>query len=170
VQLTWKEQQAIVWDKELRPLHKISFETTTGEGWGITTDSRHLIVSDGSSQLDFWDSSLVHGNDQGRPARVVKSINVRDKDSKPITMINELEWFRGSLLANVWYTKWILQIDPSTGRVLSFWDFSCLPLAPHRRRTDGSFNGIATVDERRGEVLVTGKNWGKMYHVRLHLP
>lgn len=156
IQLTWKEHFGFVIDGDtMERKEAFPFQTHTGEGWGITSDDKHLIVSDGSPYLHFWDPVTKHE---------VRRVEVKDPQGHPLHRLNELEYHAGSVFANIWYDDRIAQIDAQTGQVLRFLDFSTL--YPKHQRPHGSdcFNGIAR-DPASGLWYLTGKLWDKMYVV-----
>ena len=151
-QLTWQSQTAFVYDAAtFAPLGQFFY---TGEGWGLTHDARYLIMSDGTSQIRFVDP----GNFQ-----TVRTISVRDQQGSPLTNINELEYINGEIYANVWLTDRVARIDPSTGLVVAWIDFT--GLLPAGTSAD-VLNGIA-YDSATTHLLVTGKLWPYLFEVRL---
>jgi len=113
IQLTYKKKIGYIYDdvKDLsKPPRTFPFETTTGEGWGMTywPNGNQLIVSDGSDYLLFWDADTM---------KEVKKVQVKRSNGKPARDINELEFFHGSVLANVWYKDEIWVINPHNGNV-----------------------------------------------------
>jgi glutaminyl-peptide cyclotransferase len=149
VQLTWKSGVGIVYDKETLDIER-QFEYT-GEGWGLTHNGDRLIMSDGTSYLRFLDPQTLEELDR---------VQVRDRGDKPVESLNELEWIRGQVWANVWQTSRIVRIDPDTGQVLGWIDLSELV----EGQSAGVLNGIA----RRGRrVFVTGKRWDAIYDVKV---
>lgn len=158
IQLTWREHRGFVYDAEtFEVLREFPFTTHTGQGWGITWDGTHLVVSDGSPLLFFWDPATM---------TEVRRVTVLDRDDSPVRLLNELEFYRGHVLANVWYDDRVARIDPATGRVVRWYDLA--PLRPREQRgdTEDVLNGIA-VDKQRGELYVTGKLWPVMFRIRL---
>ena len=155
-QLTWRNGQGFVYDADtFRREGEFSY---VGEGWGLTTDGHALILSDGTSQIRFLDPATF---------RVVRTIEVT-RDGKPLVWLNELEWIKGEIFANVWQTNEVVRIDPVTGQVRGVIDFSGL-LGPEDRgpQTD-VLNGIA-YDAASDRLFITGKNWPKIFEVRLKL-
>ena len=153
-QLTWQNKKGFVYDlatfKELRDF------TYKMEGWGLTNDGKELIMSDGSSWLYFLDPETL---------KVTRQIEVVDR-GRPIKNLNELEWVGGSVLANIWMTNELVQIDPGSGKVISQVDLTgLLPAAEHTDHTD-VLNGIAW-DEAAAKLYVTGKYWPKLYEIKL---
>mmetsp|Transcript_5900 Transcript_5900/g.12499 ORF Transcript_5900/g.12499 Transcript_5900/m.12499 type:complete len:396 (-) Transcript_5900:1791-2978(-) len=160
-QLTWKEKLAFIYNATtLEVLDTFKYDTTTGEGWGITHDGNNtFIVSDGSAYLHYWDDVTLKESRQRLPVVI---------NGKRIRQINELEFLPSlnRVLANVWYKDIILSIDPTTGFVDKIWDFSLLWPFQERPRSADCFNGIS-VSDVEGEIFVTGKQWSKMFRVKL---
>ncbi|MBI5583622.1 MAG: glutaminyl-peptide cyclotransferase [Deltaproteobacteria bacterium] len=154
IQLTWQSRVALIYDfPTFRLTNKIPYPR---EGWGLTHDGRSLIASDGSAQLYFLD-----------PRRLTETKRVAvTEQGRPLAGLNELEYVRGKVLANVYLTDRIACIAPETGEVLGWIDLmGLLPPADRTPRTD-VLNGIA-YDARRDRLFVTGKNWPKLYEIRL---
>jgi glutaminyl-peptide cyclotransferase len=154
VQLTWKSNVGMVYDRktfELRQKFRYS-----GEGWGITQDGRNLIVSDGTSTLRFLDPKSF---------RVVRRLSVRSGGNR-IRHLNELEFVNGEILANVWYKDYIVRISPRSGEVTGYFDLSRLWPQNQRPDKEAVLNGIA-YDEAGKRLFVTGKNWPRLYEIRL---
>jgi len=162
VQITWKEQQGFVYDSStLQRTGDFVYTTNTNEGWGITyiPEWNQLVVSDGSEVLHFWNAADISNNFQE-----IKRVQVKRKDGSTIKNINELEYYHGWILANIWYSDIILQIHPETGVVAHEYDFSAL--RPLSERVGDVLNGIS-VSDKDGELFVTGKLWPKIYRVSL---
>ncbi len=154
IQLTWRSGIGLVYDrKTFRLLKKFRYFL---EGWGITQDGKQLIMSDGTSFLYFWDPHTF---------KEVKRIEVRDRGF-PITMLNELEYIKGEIFANVYLTDKIVRISPETGRVTGWIDLQGLLPAKDRTGKEDVLNGIA-YDARKDRILVTGKYWPKLFEIRL---
>lgn len=153
-QLTWQAHKGFVYDLDTFKVEK-EF-AYTGEGWGLTTDGHSLIMSDGTSQIRFLDPATF---------AVQRTIAVTEQ-GQPVDQINELEYIKGEIYANVWRTTNILRINPQTGAVTGVVDFAgLLPLADRRATTD-VFNGIA-YDAANDRLFVTGKYWPKIFEVKL---
>lgn len=151
-QLTWREGVAFIYDPAtLRQVSQVAYQ---GEGWGLTSDGRRLIVSDGSSYLTFVDPVTF---------QVDTTMRVTD-GGRPVDQLNELEWVRGEIWANVWHTHRIARIDPASGRVVGWLDLSAL--IPPVRDPEAVLNGIA-YDEQANRLLVTGKLWPRLYEIRV---
>jgi glutamine cyclotransferase len=154
-QLTWTSEIAYVYDvATLAPLDSFRY---TGEGWGLATDGTTLIMSDGTATLRFRDPATFE---------VVREVTVRDGNS-PLTMLNELEYARGELYANVYPSDYIVRIDPVSGAVREWIDLSGLLSSRERTRDMDVLNGIA-FDDDTGHFLVTGKLWPVLFEIRLH--
>ena len=127
-----------------------------GEGWGLTHDATHLIMSDGTAFLRLLDPKSL---------REVKRIKVTDGGS-PVDNLNELEYVKGEVYANIWQTDRIARISPATGQVTGWIDLSgLLPEADRKADTD-VLNGIA-YDRASNRLFVTGKLWPKMFEIQL---
>ncbi len=153
VQLTWRKNTGFVYDLASFDLvQEFSYPT---EGWGITHDSEQLIMSDGTATLYFWNPETFA--ETGR-------VTVRD-GSTPVSRLNELEYIRGEVYANVWQTDLIARIDPKTGNVLG-WLYLDGLLDAGEKQSGAVLNGIA-YDEASDRLFVTGKLWPKLFEIRL---
>ena len=151
--LTWQNKVAFVYDAEtLKYKQTYSYPR---EGWGLTTDGKSLIASDGTNRIFFLDPEF----------KLERSINVT-KDGRPVRYLNELEWIDGKIWANVYTTDLIVIIDPKSGNVEATID--CTGLLPTKLRTVGTdvLNGIA-YDPATKKIYLTGKNWPKLYEIKL---
>ena len=153
-QLTYKTGKAFVYD--LNTFQKETEFNYEGEGWGMTTDGKSLIMDNGSEQIFFRDPSTFS---------VQRTISV-SANGHSITNINELEYIKGELFANVWKTMAVLRIDPATGQVLGAIDFTGLLASEDLDQQIDVMNGIA-YDAAGDRLFVTGKWWPKIYEVRL---
>jgi glutamine cyclotransferase len=154
-QVTYTSQVGFVYDKQtLRQIR--SFDYQFSEGWGLTTDGRHLIMSDGSAQLFFIEPEFF---------TQVDKMEVFDNKGL-ISSLNELEYIRGKILANVYGQSYIVIIDPLTGKVTGTVDLQ--KLMPEGSRGDYGkvLNGIA-FNPQNGHIYVTGKNWPFLYDIEL---
>ena len=153
-QLTWREGTGFIYYLEdFALLDQFSYQT---EGWGLAHDGKHLIMSDGTNKLYFLDP----GSQQ-----IVKTIEVTFM-GEAITRLNELEYIRGELFANIWQRNYIVRIDPETGEVLGWIDLSgILPEELQIPETD-VLNGIA-YDPAADRLFITGKRWPRLYEIRL---
>ncbi len=151
-QLTWQEGLAFRCDPNTLAEEQ-RFRVTT-EGWGLTHDGTHLILSDGSSTLFRLDSATF---------RVVSTLQVRDGD-QPVNRLNELEWVDGRIYANVWMTDRIAIIDPATGQVTGWIHLE--GLLSHPNAEADVLNGIA-YDPAKKRLFVTGKCWDRLFEIEL---
>jgi glutaminyl-peptide cyclotransferase len=156
VSLTWKSHVGFVYDlKSFKPLKQFNYD---GEGWALTQDGSRILMSDGSSEIRLFNPQTL---------LPIGRIQVT-LEGKPVNNLNELEWVKGEIYANVWQTNWIMRIDPHDGRVVGAINLAGL-LAPSdivRGKTD-VLNGIA-YDPRGDRLFVTGKNWPKLFEIKLH--
>lgn len=150
--LTWTNKVVFIYDADT--LEYRSTYSYPREGWGLTTDGRSLISSDGSSRIYFLTPEL----------KFERSINVT-LNGRAVRYLNELEWIDGRIWANVYTTDTIVIINPDTGIVEAMVD--CEGLLPERLRTYDTdvLNGIAVDSE--GRIFLTGKNWPELYEVKL---
>jgi glutamine cyclotransferase len=156
-QLTWTNKKGFIYD--LKTFKRIGeFDFPSKEGWGMTTDGTNLIMSDGSSNLTFLDPVTF---------KTVRIVGVTDNNG-PVGNINELEWVKGNILANIYQTSYIIRINPSTGKVIGKADFSSLVKEIKSKNPDVDYmNGIA-YDSAGDKILITGKFWPNIYEVRLN--
>jgi glutamine cyclotransferase len=152
-ELTWQNATAFVYDP--KSFAKITQFQYTGEGWGLTHDAKQLIMSDGTPSLRFLDP--VTFKETGR-------VYVRD-GSRPIRDLNELEFIEGEIWANVYQTNMVARINPQTGQVNSWIDFTGL-LDPKEAAKADVLNGIA-YDGKTGKIFVTGKQWPKLFEIKV---
>jgi glutamine cyclotransferase len=153
IQLTYRSNAGFVYNKDsFELLQKFDYPT---EGWGLTNDGKRLIMSDGSSMLYFLDPETF---------REVGRINVHDKDMS-VSGLNELEYVKGEIYANVWPTERIVRINPRTGSVVGWIHTEGLLNLPGENR-DNVLNGIA-YDPAGDRLFVTGKFWPKLFEIRL---
>lgn len=154
VSITWQSGRGFRWDaKSLRRKAEFAY---SGEGWGITQDGRHLILSDGTPFLRFLDPATMR--EEKRIDVTVQGRQVRD--------LNELEYVNGAIYANVWHSDFLLRIDPATGAVLAVIDLAGLREQAGAQGTEAVLNGIA-YDKKGGRLFVTGKNWPKLFQIRV---
>jgi len=152
-ELTWQAEIGFVYDRT-------SFERTgtfsyKGEGWGLTQDGRRLVMSDGTSYLRFFDPAT---------RKELSRVQVRD-GGRPVERLNELEYVKGEVLANVWQTDRVARISPKTGQVVGWIDLSGL-LTPREAQTVDVLNGIA-YDAKQDRLFVTGKLWPKLFEIKV---
>ena len=151
--LTWDSDVAFIYSAD-----SLKYKSTWSyprEGWGLTTDGKQLIASDGSATLFFMDENFA----------LQRRVIVKYED-RPVRWLNELEYIDGKIWANVYTTDEIVIVNPKDGRVEGLID--CRGLLPQRLygpETD-VLNGIA-FNQADGKIYLTGKNWPKLYEIRL---
>lgn len=152
-ELTWRAGVGFVYDPaSFDRLASFDFD---GEGWGLTQDGSHLIMSDGTPTLRYLDP---------RSLKVTRRLTVRD-EGRPVTRLNELEYVDGEIWANIWYQDRIARISPRDGRVLGWIDIANLYQSPQRGSEDVA-NGIA-YDAASGRLYMTGKDWPQLFEVKV---
>jgi glutaminyl-peptide cyclotransferase len=155
IELTWQSHVGFVYDlKTFKPLSDFHYE---GEGWALTQDGTQIFMSDGTSTLRVLNPKTL------LPAGMIPVT----LEGKPIERLNELEWIKGEIFANVWQTNWILRIDPRDGHVVGIVDLrGLLPAQDFVAGTTDVLNGIA-YDAGGDRLFVTGKKWPKLFEIRL---
>lgn len=153
VSLTWQNGLGFIWDRAT--FRRIGEWRYPGEGWALTQNGREIVMSDGTPQLRFLDPNTLKER-----RRVTVTVN-----GSRLTRLNELEWVKGDVLANIWQTDRIARIDPSSGRVKAWIDLSPLVARVPRRGIDDVPNGIA-YDAKGDRLFVTGKNWPYLFQIR----
>ena len=157
VELTWRSQVGFVYGlKDFAPRGQFRYP---GEGWALTTDGRRLIMSDGTPELRLLDPETLR--ETGR-------IRVTD-GGRPVSQLNELEWVKGEIYANIWQTDRIARIDPRSGHVTGWIDLAGLLPDAERRGDEDVLNGIA-YDAAKDRLFVTGKLWPHVYQIVLTPP
>lgn len=157
-QLTYKNQIAFIYDsKSFKQIG--TFNYANREGWGMTTDGKYLIMSDGTSYLTYLDPTNYS---------VVKTLDVAE-NGYVVEKLNELEYIKGFIYANIWTTNTIVKIDPKTGDVVGKLDLTALAQDSKSKNPDAlEMNGIA-YDSLTNKILVTGKLWPNMYEIKFNL-
>ena len=156
IQLTWKARKGFVYDKEtFRALDEFEYDD---QGWGITYDGKHLIMSDGTPTLRFLDPNSF---------AEIRRLRVTDRGRR-VRGLNELEFVNVAIYANIWPTEYIAIISPQTGRVVGWINLSGLCPVPTPRPSNIVLNGIAYIPEKK-HFLVTGKLWPRLYEIALVL-
>lgn len=152
--LTWQENTCFVYN--IKTMQRMGTFKYPGEGWGLTTDGKSLIMSDGTSRITFRNPLTFMEE---------RSITVT-LNGKNVVYLNELEYIKGEIWANVYLSNLILRIDPKTGIVNSV--INCTGLLPSRlyKPNTDVLNGIA-YDEKSDSVYLTGKNWPHLYKISL---
>ena len=154
IQLTWRSGIGFVYDRDT--FQKVDEFRYRGEGWGLTHDGRWLIMSDGSAVLRFLDPESY---------QEMRQVEVRDQ-RLPIRNLNELEYIKGEIFANIWLKATIAIVSPESGKVLGWIDLSPLRNALGPVQKAEALNGIA-YDAARDRIFVTGKLWPKLFEIKL---
>ncbi len=156
IQLTWLSRTGFVYDKNsFRLLDSFRYPVPI-EGWGLTTDGSHLIMSDGSDRLYFLDPETYD---------IKRQLDVYDHRG-PVRNINELEYVAGAIYANVWQSQSIIKIDMITGRIMGVIDLGEIVPKSYRGHNDYVLNGIA-YDSENNRFFVTGKMWPRVFEMQL---
>ncbi len=155
-QLTYTSQVGFIYD--LNSFKQLDTWHYQGEGWALTTDGSSLIMSNGTDKIQFLDPATL---------TVTRTISVRES-GMPVEFVNELEYIKGEIWANIWQTNRIARIDPATGAVKSWLDMTGL-LAPSEVPGTDVLNGIA-YDNEHDRIYVTGKNWPKLFEITVQEP
>lgn len=160
-QLTYKEGKGMVYNLGTMKQESM-FSFPAQEGWGLTNNGTHLIFSDGSNKIYFMDPANQS---------IVKQLTVNDERG-PVYRINELELINGFIYANIWQADVIVKIDTTTGRVAGRVDMNTIreqggiPPNMNNEEMPETMNGIA-FDAKGNRIFVTGKNWPKIFEVKL---
>lgn len=166
-QLTWQEGLARVFDlKDFKLIREFTYQ---GEGWGITTDGTNLFMTDRTHVMRVLNPETF---------KSVKMLAVMREDGKPLMQINELEYVKGEIWANVWHSEkpeilgkpnHIARIDPATGKLLGWINLDGLSPDDVKREEENVLNGIA-YDAAGDRIFVTGKNWKKLFEIKIKQP
>ncbi len=168
-QLTWKGGLGRVFDaKDFKLLKEFNYQ---GDGWGMTTDGTNLYLTQSTHVIKVMDPETF---------KTVRTIPVMREDGKPLMQINELEWIKGEIWANVWHSEeadilgkpnYIARIDPTSGKLLGW--INLAGISPddqgHDKQEENTLNGIA-YDAGGDRIFVTGKRWRKLYEIKLKPP
>lgn len=154
-QLTWQNKKGFIYNKsDLSLISEFVYPNVIGEGWGLAYDNKNLILSDGTKNIYFLDVK--------DPSRIVRYISVAG-NTEAYDQLNELEYHKGFIYANVWQKPIILKINPANGEVVGKFDFTEIAKL-HTTNSDDVLNGIAFKGDN---MLITGKNWNKIYEVAI---
>lgn len=154
--ITWRE--GVAQRLQLPDFQALERFRYDGQGWGLTSDGTHLIMSDGSPVIRWRDPADFS---------VVRELTIKAGDA-PVERLNELEWVDGWLLANIWQTEWIVGIDPNSGQVGFKLSTQGLLTPAEERRADVP-NGIA-YNQQTGALYITGKFWPWLFEIAPTLP
>lgn len=155
-QLTWREMTAFVYDMNFKLLKELRYP---GQGWGLTNDGTNLIMSDGTHVL-----RVVNPED----FKQIRTLVVNDENGRPVMELNELEFVKGEIWANIWQSGWIVRIDPATGKLLGRIDLNSLVADEQSKNDDADvLNGIA-YDAAGDRMFVTGKMWRRLFEIKVN--
>lgn len=155
--LTWQNGIGFRWRRS--DLRQVGSFRYPGEGWALTQDGRNIIMSDGTAELRFLDPTTL---------REVRRLKVTDQ-GEPVEKLNEIEYVKGEILANVWMSTHIARVDPRTGVVKGWIEIGDLAARHISGDPDSVLNGIA-YDARGDRLFITGKNWPELYEIKLTAP
>lgn len=164
-QLTWQNHKIFVYNLN-DIMHPIETYNWSLEGWGLTNDGNNLIISDGTSKLYY-----VQPDEASKQMRTIKILTVADNTGE-LDSLNELEYINGYVFANRWYNNHIIKIDTSNGHVVGIMDLTGLlhQYDPNFQIPDSAvLNGIA-YDSATKKLYITGKDWPKLFEMRLNNP
>jgi glutaminyl-peptide cyclotransferase len=154
VELTWRSQIGFVYDQNTFRRERLF--NYPGEGWGLTNDGTQIYMSDGTAQIRCWDAVSLQEK---------RRFTVSDH-GRPVPLLNELEYVRGEIYANVWQTDRVVRFSPADGKVLGWIDLSGLLSDADRSEQVDVLNGIA-YDVLGDRLFVTGKLWPKLFEIRV---
>ncbi len=162
--ITWQQGLGRVFNlSDFKLLREFSYQ---GEGWGLTNDGTNLIMSQGTHVLKFIDPNTFVSN---------KTLPIMREDGQPLMKLNELEYVKGEIWANIWHSEdprtlgkpnYIARIDAATGKIVGWIDLANISPEDQRRDSENTLNGIA-YDAANDRIFVTGKNWKKLYEIKL---
>jgi len=153
-QLTWQTEIGFVYDQS--SFHLKRTFNYPGEGWALTNDGQNIYMDDGTAQIRVWNPLTLQEK---------RRITVRDH-GKPVLNLNELEWVRGEIYANIWEKDVIARISPTDGRVLGWIDLTGILSPSDRTGREDVLNGIA-YDVLGNRLFVTGKYWPKLFEIKV---
>ncbi len=160
-QLTWQSSLGFVYNlSDFKLLKEFRY---SGEGWGLTHDGKNLFLSDGTHVIRIIDPETFN---------VIRTIVVMNDNGQPLMRINELEYIKGEIWANIWQSETIgkpnhiVRIDPDTGKVNGWVNLDRISPKDSKGNYENSLNGIA-YDEKGDRIFVTGKNWKNLFEIKL---
>ncbi|CAN5505243.1 glutaminyl-peptide cyclotransferase [soil metagenome] len=163
-QLTWREGRGFVYDADTFKL--LREFTYAGDGWGLTNDGKNLFMTDSTHVIRVIDPETF---------RTIRTLVVLREDGKPLMQINELEYIKDEIWANVWHSEepgilgkpnYIARIDPNSGKLLGWIDLGGISPDDVERDIENTLNGIA-YDAQNDRIFVTGKNWKKLFEIKI---
>lgn len=159
-QITWQEQTAFQYDMNLKLIKEFRY---SGEGWGLTNDGTNLIMSDGTHVIRFINPETFE---------TIRTIVVKDDTGRPIYKLNELEYVKGEIWANIWHSEtigkpnYIARISPQDGKLLGWIDLQGISPDDVKRDGENVLNGIA-YDASSDRIFVTGKKWKSIFEIKI---
>lgn len=159
-QLTWQENTAFQYDMNFKLIKEFRY---SGQGWGLTNDGTNLIMSDGTHVIRFVNPDTFE---------TIRTIVVNDEKGKPLMKLNELEYIKGEIWANVWHSEaigkpnHIARINPADGKLLGWIDLQGISPEDVERDSENTLNGIA-YDAAGDRIFVTGKQWKKLFEIKV---
>ena len=159
-QLTWQEGQGFIYDANFKLIGDFGY---AGEGWGLTTDGKNPIMSDGTHILRVVEPDTF---------KTIRTLVVNNENGRPLMKLNELEYIKGEIWANVWHSEeigkpnHIARIDPNSGKLLGWIDLGGISPDDVARDSENTLNGIA-YDAAKDRIFVTGKNWKKLFEIKV---
>lgn len=159
-QITWQEKTAFAYDMNFKLLKEFRY---SGEGWGLTNDGTNLIMSDGTHVIRIINPENFE---------TIRTIVVNDEKGKPLMRLNELEYIKGEIWANIWHSEsinkpnYIARINPQDGKLLGWIDLNGISPADIQRDSENTLNGIA-YDAATDRIFVTGKRWKNLFEIKL---
>jgi len=159
-QITWQEKTAFQYDMNFKLIKEFRY---AGEGWGLTNDGTNLIMSDGTHVIRFINPDTFE---------TIRTIVVNDEKGKPLMKLNELEYVKGEIWANVWHSEsinkpnHIARINPADGKLLGWIDLQGISPEDVQRDSENTLNGIA-YDAANDRIFVTGKQWKKLFEIKV---
>ncbi len=159
-QLTWQEGQGFIYDPTFKLIGDFGY---AGEGWGLTNDGKNPIMSDGTHILRVVESDTF---------KTIRTLVVNNENGRPLMKLNELEYIKGEIWANIWHSEeigkpnHIARIDPASGKLLGWIDLGGISPDDVARDPENTLNGIA-YDAGGDRIFVTGKNWKKLFEIKI---
>ncbi|MCU0238273.1 MAG: glutaminyl-peptide cyclotransferase [Pyrinomonadaceae bacterium] len=162
-QISWQEETCFVYDMNFKLLKEFKYQ---GEGWGLTHDGKNLIMSDGTHVIRFMNPETF---------QMERTITVLQENGRPLMNLNELEYVKGEIWANIWHSEQpdilgkpnhIARIDPNSGKILGWIDLVNISPKDVEAGSENTLNGIA-YDETNDRIFVTGKNWKNLFEIKL---
>ncbi len=160
-QITWQENTAFVYDlNNFKLLKEFKYQ---GDGWGLTDDGKNLYLSDGTHVIRVVDPETF---------QTIRTIVVLDENGKPLLDINELEYVKGEIWANICHSEGIgkpnhiARIDPNSGKLLGWINLDGISPDDVQRDSENTLNGIA-YDDANDKIFVTGKKWKRLFEIKI---